>query len=659
MSAPQLLLLGLVCMSPPAAAGAQPQSDLPRLRELLQDTQHPRQQSQAALLLVQTPGQEAEEIVKQALRQLDAADPFCALASALRLSRDTRFSRELLIAVNGAQPQIRLAAAETLVELADGPLMSRLQTLIEDSKIELEVRQTLTRALARSTKKSAVVLLLNQLANADGRMRQAAADALTALSGMNYGLDPERWAAWWSRRRDLSEESWLEERLAYQSSRSQRVEGELERARAVIVRLHEQIYARLSPGDRLNHIQAMSEADEGAVRALAVTWSVELLAAADEAGQRVVADLLLRLSHDGDREVKRSAILALGRVHSPRVFDRLCLVMHYASPTLRAAAARALGQEAWGSGPEAEARQRQVIPILQKALDDPALEVVVEAAESLGSLGVPEAGSVLTVLLRHPSESVRQTAAMALERVADTSMLDGLLGALDDPALSVRFSLLGALERAAGDGHELSESQLARLVARVEGLFVRDVDPGVRSRAATVLGDCGSPAVLPVLWRRVQATEEGRVQEKAWAAMVEVLARSGNLELIREWDHTLAEAGQKVRRLQLWSEVYARWHKQATEQANMKPVLENLIQAQLDQGKWSAALPLLRELLTRKDSDAARERYLGWWLSVGEQALKEGNRTEARRALEEARPYLNRASSIARDFEKLEKLSRP
>ena len=54
---------------------------------------------------------------------------------------------------------------------------------------------------------------------------------------------------------------------------------------------------------------------------------------------------------------------------------------------------------------------RQVVPLLQRALDDPALEVVVAAAEDLGTLGVPEAGPVLTGLLQHPSEPVRQTAA--------------------------------------------------------------------------------------------------------------------------------------------------------------------------------------------------------------------------------------------------------
>src|SRR5207247_7921602 len=105
--------------------------------------------------------------------------------------------------------------------------------------------------------------------------------------------------------------------------------------------------------------------------------------------------------------------------------------------SLRAAAALSLAQQARGTGPEALALQRQVVPVLQKALEDPALEVVVEAAEDLGTLGVAEAGPVLTALLRHPSETVRQTAAQALERFADTSILCGQLKTIDEPSVMV------------------------------------------------------------------------------------------------------------------------------------------------------------------------------------------------------------------------------
>jgi hypothetical protein len=83
-----------------------------------------------------------------------------------------------------------------------------------------------------------------------------------------------------------------------------------------------------------------------------------------------------------------------------------------------------------------------------------------------------------------------------------------------------------------------------------------------------------------------------------------------------------------------------------------------LVQAQLDQGKWSAALPLIRELLDRPGETADLDRRLGWLLKVGERALLEGNRTEALHAVREAQPFLPRSNGMAAEFERLEKRAR-
>ena len=48
-------------------------------------------------------------------------------------------------------------------------------------------------------------------------------------------------------------------------------------------------------------------------------------------------------------------------------------------------------------------------------------------------------------------------------------------------------------------------------------------------------------------------------------------------------------------------------------------------------------------------------RRLRWLLTVGEQALHEGNRTEAQRAVQTARPLLPRTGPLAEGFEKLGK----
>ena len=82
------------------------------------------------------------------------------------------------------------------------------------------------------------------------------------LTGLNYGVDIVRWRDWWRRHRDLSEEQWLEARLAHQASRTHRLEGDLDRARAQIVRLHQQLYSRLPAADRLGHVQTLLEHED-------------------------------------------------------------------------------------------------------------------------------------------------------------------------------------------------------------------------------------------------------------------------------------------------------------------------------------------------------------------------------------------------------------
>jgi HEAT repeat protein len=250
---------------------------------------------------------------------------------------------------------------------------------------------------------------------------------------------------------------------------------------------------------------------------------------------------------------------------------------------------------------------------------------------------------------------VRQTAAQALERVADSSVLDGLLAGLDDTAVTVRFSVVAALGHAAGDGSTLSEAQRTLLVTRLEALLQHDTDPGVRSRAAAALGQYGSPAVLPSLWKRVLAGEDSRVQEKAWLAFVDIVARSGSLEVVQEWDGRLKQARHLQRRALLLNEVYSRWQKREDTRAVLGSVMEALVQAQLEAGKWAAAFPLVHELLAKQGTDAEVERRLRWLLRIGEQALKEGNHAEARRAAQEAQPYLARSPILAVEFAKLQK----
>jgi hypothetical protein len=80
-----------------------------------------------------------------------------------------------------------------------------------------------------------------------------------------------------------------------------------------------------------------------------------------------------------------------------------------------------------------------------------------------------------------------------------------------------------------------------------------------------------------------------------------------------------------------------------------------LAAAKLDEGKWQAAVPLLRDLLGRSEEPALREQALRGLLRAGEQALKAGDPAQVRRLLQEVRPYLPAGGKLADEFDRLEK----
>ncbi|MCE2805231.1 MAG: HEAT repeat domain-containing protein [Gemmataceae bacterium] len=657
---------------PPSLAGlaAQPPVDIARLREMLLDRGQPRLQNQAALALIQVHSGEAEALIRQGLEQAEDNEMFLALASAIRFNRDLRFTDELVKALSSNKTAIRQGASQALSVLAEPRVIEKLSKLLEDPATETSIAQAVAFTLGASGRKQSVPPLIKALGNDSDKLRQAASDALGDLTGQKFGLDSDRWNQWWQTTRDLPVDRWLEDRLAFQLARRARLENELEGARSQVVRLQQELYARLGTAERLEYLPGMCEQEDPALRLLAVNWCQEALAGADPAAQKILGSLLLRLSGDAALEVQRAAALALGRVPDIQALDRLLALTRSSRPTVRAASSRALSQQAAINRPELKARQGEVLASLQRLLEDPVLEVVVEAAEDLGALGASESGPVLTALLRHPSESVRKAAAASLERVAQPKSLDAILKALDDSSGTVRFSLVGALAKLAvridtpaspapegqktGDLLALTETDRVRLLARLEIVLMKDMDPNVRARAAGALGECGPPSLLPVLWQASQPSEDVRVQEKAWLAMIDTITRARQVSLVQEWDRKLAQAKVPARRLQFLTEVLSRWTRKADPTLQLGPIQDLVIQVALEQNKWSLALPLVRETMAKPQrTEMELQATLRYLLQAGEQALADGNPAEALRVAQEGKNLTTKESPLAPLFDGL------
>jgi HEAT repeat protein len=653
-----LLLIAGVLLAPylaamPLAAPPGP-LDLPRLRELLYTHDQPAEQSQAALLLMEAGTPEALEIISEGLGRWDRPDVFQSLAGAVRLRKDARHVESLLKALACEQGGIRQAAVEALSRINSPILAGRLLAMGQDASAPLGSRQAAAAVLGRSMQKAAMPALLALLTVDAPAVRQAAGQALEEATGLSFGTDHGRWQVWWNQHKDIPEPEWHYAQALYLADRARRLEQDLQRAEGQVLRTHKMLYAKVAPADRPEHFRQLAQSEFPGLRAQIVTWILEALPEAGTAEQRQLGDILLALSEDGVESVGRQAVLALEKLDDPRVVERLLALLRSHSVNVRSAAARSLGRSRASKGAFAQepGLHLKVIAALEKALSDPSITVVSEAAESLGSLGVPEAAPILAGLLRHSSEPIRQAAARALEQVASVRVLDSLYVGLEDPSASVRFSLLGALARI-GASAALSEPQREDLLRTLRHMLVKDGDPGVRSRAATVLGDLGSAADLSLLWQRVQATEDNRVQLKAWTAMIEILSRSNNAALVLQWDQTLAGHKQPGRRLELLTETRNRWLKLEPARPQVDAVTLALCQVQLAQRGWEPAVPLALDLAKRAPAEADLRERVRLLLVAANQALEDDRPANALQIIKDAEEFLPRARDVGSEFDSL------
>jgi HEAT repeat protein len=642
-----------------AAAPSNSTLDVPRLRELLNSRQRPLEQSQAALRLLDNQSGEAANVVLAGLQRWDRPDVFQALAVAVGLRRDRRFQASLVKALASEQPAIRDAAVETLARLESAPLVHQLLTVAQDVTALEAARQSAAAALGKCVHKSAAVALLCLLASEAPAVRQSAASALEEMTGEHFGADGTRWQQWWQRYKDMPDEEWLLLRAGYFADRARRLREDLRQAESNILGLQQTLYAKLPPGDRLAHLKKLANNEYPDVRGQAVLWIGEALPDQESAQQKMLVELLLRLSDDVAESVQRQAVLALEKADDPRAFERLLSLVETGSDSVRAAAARSLGRYRSNSKSETASAKSEmtarVVAALEKAIGDPSVLVVRDAAESLGSLGVPAVAPLLAGLLRHPSAIVREAAAHALEQMSNPAVLTSLCDVLAAPDTSdnVRFSMVGALGKIGKEGRP-TDRQKAELLKRLQTVLARDPDPGVRSRAATVLGDLGGPADLTLLWQRVTTNEDNRVQLKAWEAMIEILARSLDWGVVSSWDKILADSQQHARRAALLSELRNRWLKVEAAKPHLDALNGALIQALLMQLKWQQAMPLALELAKRSQNPAELEARLRWLLLAGKQALDEHKPLEVLQMITDIQDLLPQApNALGSEFDAL------
>ena len=624
-----------------------PVTDVSRLREQLADKKQPQIQAQAAMLILQQRTPLAEETIRQYFRDGRNPEAFAALAGAVQWARDPRFQQELLEAVASLEnPLIRQAAAEALSQCADGKTLYQLRQMADSPNYSEAVRSSAIYALGKSSRKTAFESLLKLLNDPKDNIRVSSRKMLALMVGEDLGENPNAWNEWYLPRRDFSQEAWLEERLAHRQAKLHRIEGELDSTRIRNRNLYQQLYARMAPIEKVPFLLGLIDHEDDGVRLLAANWAGECLP--EENMRKPSGEMLLKLSSDTAIEVRKQAVLGLGRWTEKVALDRLLLVMQTDAGPVRVAAARSLANQARSQ--DGTSRLSVVLPALQSGLGDVSIEVVVESAEGLGALGVPAAVPLLAGLLRHKATLVRKTASQALERIADASAFEEILRAIDDTEPEIRLYLLGALSRAANSHKNMKEADLLRLQSRLEIMFLRDGDAGVRSRAASLLGDFGNPNHLNNLYKAAVTEGDPRIQEKSWGAFLEIIVRTSSLKMIQDWSLVLQKENPQ-RQLAFLVEVLNRFQsKPAQGRMDLAPVREWMIECALQNQKWLPAWSAWRELPPTVEP-MEMDRRLQWLLAAAELALKENSINDALQIVERARPHLATRKSLQAEFE--------
>jgi HEAT repeat protein len=266
-------------------------------------------------------------------------------------------------------------------------------------------------------------------------------------------------------------------------------------------------------------------------------------------------DLLISQLTAEDLEVRRSAVVALGRIGDstatpallntlndeslaidaanalaqigdPRAVDALLNLIHNDDASIRQAAVSALNSLIPPS------MSGRIIPLLHDS--DP--NVRESAVKIAGYFGYPEAASALVALSRDPNESVKCAAIEHLPYIEDERALDVLVHAIKDETPNVRAAAARALGTM--DAPEVVQPL-------IEGLS--DDDVWVRYFSARALGRRRSPGAVEALGKVIENEKFNHVR----IAALDSLGHIGGeriagivASLVRDDDPDVAHAAQ-------------------------------------------------------------------------------------------------------------------
>ncbi len=352
-------------------------------------------------------------------------------------------------------------------------------------------------------------------------------EALSEATGVRH-IDAAAAVSWWQGRKSMKPLQWLREVNERRIDETRRLRGEMDDLTRRLVAASREAYLRSSEAQQPDRLMEFLDDQLFSIRHL----GLELINARITDRKEIAPQIrtrLLDLLIDADARIRRAAALLIGDVRPPRATDQLIdALAREEQPAVRAAEAVALGR----------LDEPAVISALVQALDDPAPEVVSEAAWSLGMLTRPGRAA------QEPTDRVVDALHSRFDRIpaADEALRAKFLEAMAQIGAEA-FSSIYSQVLDASESPKLRAAAIAGLAGLRDpaaAMEIRrwagDADAQVRMAVVQALHRCGeAPQDLSILERRMNAAEEPDpiVRERAWDAYLK-LSETSSAGLILE-----------------------------------------------------------------------------------------------------------------------------
>jgi len=596
--------------------GAAPSQDhlerLQNYRTRIQDSQaRPEERRNWAEALVQETLQVQSAAAKGLVVELlnsnaapEALRPMCeAIANRsgnMNDRLDPSFVAPLVELLGSPSAELRSACARALAEFPGPEVPARLAQLVRQPEVPVPKKLAAVDGLAPNAHRREVVeQLIGLLELGTPEITNRVCAALEPVAREPMGTHTGAWRAWWATKSQLSDTAWLADQVRMYRDRLRAtaidLEGQRERSKRQVAELsaklrdfQREVFRSLPPDQRdARLIEWLGDAqDEVKLTSIAIIKG----RIADE-GKRPEGEVLaavLRLMKEGTPPVRREVLSLVQNLGEPAVKAVLTHLEEEKDPLTREAALKALGK--LGSPEAVPAMVREI------ASPDAPSGCVREAAVALGQIAevagfaerLPEAVTPLAQRYQAaPPEDVAMRAGLltAMAGVADPSFAAAFLGAVDsDDAALVR----PAIEGLAALGET---SKLPRLRRHTSHAM-----PLVRLEAVEAVGKLGREdadleSILPRLNPAIEPNE--LVRDAAWRAFRSLIRGKPLRDKVRDAALLRDVSDREIDYLTALAGELAAANSGSADLEIVRERLGNLLVAQ---GKFSEAVPYLREL---------------------------------------------------------------